>query len=77
VAACDYTLIGEELFAASAYLSGEPKQLGSLKGQDVGKAIAIGAIALGSILATGAAFTGAASFLGRASQALIALFSST
>jgi len=41
VAACDYTLIGEELFAASAYLSGEPKQLGSLKGQDVGKIIAM------------------------------------
>ncbi|MFQ5608022.1 MAG: DUF6754 domain-containing protein, partial [Candidatus Zixiibacteriota bacterium] len=41
VAACDYTLIGEELFAASAYLSHEPKQLGSLKGQDVGKALAM------------------------------------
>ena len=39
VAACDYTLIGEELFAASAYLSGEPLQVGSLRGQDVGKAI--------------------------------------
>lgn len=39
VAACDYTLIGEELFAASAYLSKEPKLMGSLKGQDVGKAI--------------------------------------
>ena len=37
VAACDYTLIGEELFAASAYLSGSPEELGSLKGQDVGK----------------------------------------
>jgi hypothetical protein len=47
VAACDYTLIGEELFAASAYLSNEPKQLGSLKGQDVGKFIAMVAIALG------------------------------
>lgn len=33
VAACDYTLIGEEFFAASAYLSDEPDQLGSLKGQ--------------------------------------------
>ena len=41
VAACDYTLIGEELFAASAYLSHEPRQLGSLKGQDVGKVIAM------------------------------------
>ena len=40
VAACDYTLIGEELFAASAYLSGEPHQLGSLKGQDAGKVLA-------------------------------------
>jgi len=41
VAACDYTLIGEEFFAASAYLSGEPDQLGSIKGQDVGKVISI------------------------------------
>ena len=39
VAACDYTLIGEEFFAASAYLSEEPDQLGSLKGQDLGKVI--------------------------------------
>jgi hypothetical protein len=37
VAACDYTLLGEELYAASAYLSQEPIQLGSLKGQDLGK----------------------------------------
>ena len=39
VAACDYTLIGEEFFAASAYLSGEPGQIGSLKGQDIGKLV--------------------------------------
>lgn len=39
VAACDYTLLGEELFAASAYLSREPKLLGSLKGQDFAKAL--------------------------------------
>jgi len=39
VTACDYTLIGEELFAASAYLSKDPQQLGSLKGQDIGKAV--------------------------------------
>ncbi len=46
VAACDYTLIGEEFFAASAYLSGEPDQMGSLKGQDVGKLIvAVGILA--------------------------------
>ncbi|RKX20171.1 MAG: hypothetical protein DRP35_06500, partial [Candidatus Zixiibacteriota bacterium] len=46
------TLIGEELFAASAYLSGEPKQMGSLKGQDVGKAIALIVILIGVIAAT-------------------------
>jgi hypothetical protein len=55
IAACDFTLIGEELFAASAYLSGEPKQLGSLKGQDVGKALAMVALTIGVILATLAA----------------------
>ncbi|MBU1627781.1 hypothetical protein KKB18_10470, partial [bacterium] len=49
VAACDYTLIGEELFAASAYLSKEPKLLGSLKGQDIAKAIIITIIILGII----------------------------
>jgi hypothetical protein len=50
VAACDYTLIGEELFAASAYLSREPKLLGSLKGQDVGKALFLASIILGIII---------------------------
>ncbi|HUU45894.1 MAG TPA: DUF6754 domain-containing protein [Acidobacteriota bacterium] len=34
IAACDYTLIGEELYAADAYLSKKPALLGSLKGQD-------------------------------------------
>lgn len=52
VAACDYTLIGEEFFAASAYLSGDPDQLGSLKGQDMGKIIVGGLILLGVFLVT-------------------------
>ena len=34
VTACDYTLIGEEFFAASAYLSQKPELLGIVKGQD-------------------------------------------
>ena len=55
VAACDFTIIGEELFAASAYLSGEPKQLGSLKGQDVGKALAMVVVVVGVIAVTVAA----------------------
>ncbi|MFP6703573.1 MAG: DUF6754 domain-containing protein [Planctomycetaceae bacterium] len=52
VAACDYTLIGEEFFAASAYLSGEQHQLGSLKGQDVGKVIGGLLIVVGCLVAT-------------------------
>lgn len=41
VVACDYTLIGEELYAASAYLGREPVLLGTLKAQDYGKALVI------------------------------------
>jgi hypothetical protein len=52
IAACDYTLIGEELYAASAYLSREPPLLGTLKGQDWGKAAVVTAIVLGTIAAT-------------------------
>ena len=44
VTACDYTLIGEEFFTASAYLSGKPEMLGSIKGQDIVKSIVMAAI---------------------------------
>ncbi|MDE0186339.1 MAG: fibronectin type III domain-containing protein [Candidatus Poribacteria bacterium] len=50
IAACDYTLIGEELYAASAYLSREPMLIGSLRGQDYGKLIIFGALIIGVIL---------------------------
>jgi hypothetical protein len=49
VTACDFTLMGEELYAASAYLSREPKLLGSLKGSDWMKVITIAVIAAGVI----------------------------
>jgi hypothetical protein len=52
VTTCDYTLIGEELYAASAYLSREPVQVGTLRGQDIGKALILGVIGVGTILAT-------------------------
>ncbi|NLI16667.1 MAG: hypothetical protein GX409_10330 [candidate division Zixibacteria bacterium] len=52
VAATDYTLIGEELYAASAYLSQEPVQMGTLKAQDYTKAIAMAIIVLGIIAIT-------------------------
>lgn len=55
VAACDYTLIGEEFFAAGAYLSRSPVELGSLKGQDVGKFIVAIMIIVGSLATTLAA----------------------
>lgn len=51
IVACDYTLIGEELYAASAYLSREPLLLGSLKGQDWGKMIILGVLIISSLLA--------------------------
>ncbi|NCB40027.1 MAG: hypothetical protein EOM80_14780 [Erysipelotrichia bacterium] len=52
VAACDYTLIGEELFAASAYLSKNPREVGSLKGQDMIKLIIILLMIIGTLLVT-------------------------
>ena len=50
IAACDYTLIGEELYAATAYLSKDPMFLGSLRGQDWGKVVIFAAIVFGVIL---------------------------
>jgi hypothetical protein len=41
ITSCDYTLLGEELYAASAYLSREPLLLGGLIGQDWGKAVIV------------------------------------
>ncbi len=52
VVACDYTLIGEELYAASAYLSGEPKLVGALKGADLMKIVIITAMIVGCVLET-------------------------
>ena len=67
VAACDYTLICEEFFAASAYLSGQPYQLGSLKGQDVGKLLVGAVLLVGATLATIAAVTGSEAIAGAVS----------
>jgi len=50
VAACDYVLIGEEMFAASAYVSKDAEKSGSLAGQDIGKMVAVGAILIGALL---------------------------
>ena len=50
IAACDYTLMGEELYAASAYLSHEPVMTGGLKGQDFVKILIIICIIIGVAL---------------------------
>ena len=52
VAACDYVLIGEEMFAGGAYLGRDPVKMGSLAGQDLSKLLAIIAILVGAVLAT-------------------------
>lgn len=52
ICSCDYTLIGEELFAAGAYLSQDPVQTGSLRGQDFAKFIVLLLVILGSVQAT-------------------------
>lgn len=52
ITTCDYTLIGEELYAASAYLSREPVLVGTLRGQDIGKSLLVGVMLLGAIFIT-------------------------
>jgi len=52
ITTCDYTLIGEEFYAASAYLSREPILVGTLKAQDVGKFFILAALVIGTIFAT-------------------------
>ena len=52
ITACDYTIIGDEFYAASAYLSREPTLLGSLVGQDWAKATLVSIMLLGVITAS-------------------------
>ena len=50
VTACDYTLIGEEFFAASAYLSQKPELIGGVKGQDMIKLAVIAVMVISTML---------------------------
>ena len=76
VAACDYTLIGEELFAASSYLSREPVMLGSLKGQDLTKMAIVYVIVLAFVVGSVGAlvFPDGNSFFSRVFDALYSWF---
>ena len=53
VCACDYTLLGEELFAAGAFLGREPVQLATIAAQDWAKALAAAMVAV-SLVASAA-----------------------
>jgi hypothetical protein len=64
VASCDYTLLGEEFFAASAYLSGEPDQLGTLLAQDIVKGIVWVMAVVLAVAATAAALAHSESLAG-------------
>ena len=48
IAACDYVLIGDEFYAASAYLTRQPVLVGSLVGQDWGKLLLAGLVLFGA-----------------------------
>ena len=58
VTACDYTLIGEEFFAASAYLSQKPELIGGVKGQDMIKLAVIAVMIISTMLMVLYEFTG-------------------
>ena len=52
VAACDYTLIGEEMLAASSYISKDPMMLGTIKGEDYSKLIIMAIIGFSVLVGT-------------------------
>ena len=52
VVACDYTLIGEEFYVATAYLSREPGLVGTIKAQDYFKALLLAVMIFGTVAAT-------------------------
>ncbi len=52
ITTCDYTLIGEELYAAAAYLAREPLMLGTLKAQDYAKFIILALVIIGTALSS-------------------------
>ncbi|NLC15219.1 MAG: hypothetical protein GX784_02705 [Firmicutes bacterium] len=52
VATCDYTLLGEELYAASAYISKDPVLVGTVVAQDIMKMLIAAVTLVGGIFAT-------------------------
>jgi hypothetical protein len=58
VAACDYAILGEELYAVSAYLSREPQLMAQLKSTDLVKGLVIILILAGALTATFSSLVG-------------------
>jgi hypothetical protein len=58
IVACDYTIIGEEFYAATAYLTKDPVLCGSLLGQDRSKFLILLLILVGVALSSIAVFAG-------------------
>jgi len=52
VSCCDYCLVGEEVYAASAYITKDPSETSVIAGQDYIKLIGLGFIILGTLLST-------------------------
>jgi len=63
VASCDYLIIGDEMFAANAYVTQDEQQISNIAGQDIVRAMILAIMILGT-LASLAGINVIASFLG-------------
>lgn len=52
VASCDYCLLGEEMYAGSAYLNNDATAIANIAGQDAAKLYAVALILIGALLST-------------------------
>ncbi len=58
IVTCDYVILGDEFYAASAYISRSPTLLGSIVGQDYCKLLFLVAIIAGALAATALQYLG-------------------
>lgn len=74
IASCDYVLLGDEFYAASAYISRNPTLLGSIVGQDYCKLLMISAALIGMVFTTILQFLGPNNALGHVLKSFVSLF---
>lgn len=75
IASCDYVLLGDEFYAASAYISRNATLLGSIVGQDYCKLLMLAAVVIGVVAVTLLQWHGvAASAFGQILHAFVNLF---